>query len=227
MATKSILIVDDDAHIRDVIRYTLEKEDIVVWEAENGVEGYTLFDAHKPDIIILDILMPEMSGLDLCKTIRKTSEVPIIFLSSMDDEIDRIIGFEVGGDDYLAKPFSPRELIARVKVIYKRLLPIHPAEQKILNQGELLIDLNTYQVTWQGQVVVLTSTEFNLLEVFMRYPQKVYTRNELMDADIFKDIITDRTIDSHIRRLRKKLVTLNCPEVIETVHGFGYKLGKF
>lgn len=224
-----ILIIDDDAHIRDVLRYALEAEKLTVLEAENGLVGLDVFKKNQPDIVILDIMMPEMNGLDVCRKIREGSHTPILFLSSRDSEIDRVLGLEMGGDDYLNKPFSPRELIARIKAMLRRLdyqktTPIR-SDDKTLRHGRLSLNTNTYQAILTEQSITLTTTEFNLLHLFIMNPQKVYTRDELIQADIFKDIISDRTIDSHIRRLRQKFTQAGCETVIQTVHGFGYTLG--
>jgi two-component system, OmpR family, response regulator len=230
-----VLIVDDDPHIRDILVYALEKENITVLQAENGQQGLMVAKTQHPDLIVLDVMMPDMNGLDLCRELRKTSPIPILFLSSRDSEIDKIIGLELGGDDYVTKPFSPRELVARVNAMCRRInftrqsdelsridkLPEH----SVLSQGKLTLDSNRYEVQWNSETVNLTATEFNLLQTLLQHPHKVYTRDELIQADIFKDIITDRTIDSHIRRLRQKLAAVNCPNAVETVHGFGYKLG--
>lgn len=226
---RKILIVEDDPHIRDVLRYSFEKEALTVLEAENGLHGLEVFNQHQPDVIILDIMMPEMNGLDMCQILRKSTQTPILFLSSRDDEIDRILGLELGGDDYVAKPFSPRELMARIKVMLRRLeqndTHNNTPTETVLRYADIIMDPVNYQVLWKNTPAILTATEFNLLEVFMRYPEKVYTRDALIQADIFKDIISDRTIDSHIRRLRNKFLKLGCTNIIETVHGFGYKLG--
>jgi two-component system, OmpR family, response regulator len=225
--SRKILIVDDDPHIRDIVRYALEQAGMTVFETENGAEGLQSVARLNPDLIVLDILMPEMDGLTMCRELRKTSETPILFLSSKDDEIDRIIGLEMGGDDYVTKPFSPRELVARVNAILKRRVPVTvPAQTPVvLRVGELVLEVESYRVTWLEKPIALTATEFNLLDTFLRHPNKVYTRDELIQAEIFKDIISDRTIDSHIRRLRGKFSQLGCNTVIETVQGFGYKLG--
>lgn len=228
MPQNTIIIIDDDPHIREVIRYTLEREELKVLEASNGLEGLQKVEKNKPDIIILDIMMPELNGLEMCKRLRKTNETPILFLSSKDDEIDRLIGFEIGGDDYVTKPFSPRELASRIKVMLKRFCNNNskkPLDFKVIKQGCLEMNLENFKVSWQGESIPLTTTEFNLLEVFMSKPQRVFTRDNLIEADIFKDIISDRTIDSHIRRLRKKFEGKSENNIIETVHGFGYQLG--
>lgn len=228
----TVLIVDDDAHIREVVRYALEQAGMTVHEACHGLEGLHKARQLSPNLIVLDILMPEMDGLSVCRELRKTSQTPILFLSSRDEEIDRILGLEMGGDDYLSKPFSPRELVARTKAILKRLLPpvaggetALPHSQDVLHHGELSLCSTTYQAHWRSQPFTLTVTEFHLLRLFLLSPHKVFTRDELVQASVFKDIVSDRTIDSHIRRLRQKCNVAGCETAIETVHGFGYKLG--
>ena len=228
MSTYRVLIVDDDSHIRDVLRYALEKEGLSVIEAENGQVAIEQVKQAKPSMIIMDIMMPGMNGLDACIEIRRSTNTPILFLSSKDSELDRVLGLELGGDDYVVKPFSPRELMARVKVILRRLdsassnVPVTP---QVICRNDLMLDLAGFQAQWKGVGITLTVTEFNLLQTFMQTPNKVFTREMLIETDIFKDIVTDRTIDSHIRRLRKKLTDVGCLNAIETVHGFGYRLG--
>jgi two-component system OmpR family response regulator len=238
MAAKKILIVDDDPSIRDVLRFTLEKSGFAVTETANGAEALVVFPKLTPDLLILDILMPEMDGTDVCREIRKTSTVPIIFLTSLDEEADRIIGLELGGDDYITKPFSPRELLARVKAVLRRF---HAAEsfnpknpdreagaEDIRNHGKLGLNLTRFEVTWDGVPIALTAMEFHLLKALFDHPTKVYSRDELMQKAYDDNIVvTDRTIDSHIRRIRKKFAEHpQCRSVdpVETVHGFGYRL---
>jgi two-component system OmpR family response regulator len=227
--SKHVLIVDDDAHIRDVIRFALEQAGMTVSEASNGEEGLRRIEALRPDLVILDIVMPEMDGLDMCRQLRKQSDLPVLFLSSRDEEIDRILGLELGGDDYLTKPFSPRELVARVNVIFRWLGRYSNAPQAmsspVYQRGGIQLAVESHAARWQDQPVILTATEFALLEIFLRNPNRVYTRDDLIDSDIFRDIISDRTIDSHIRRLRQKFSEAGCNHVVETVHGVGYRLG--
>lgn len=232
LVSRKILVVDDDAHIREVIRFALEKAGMQVWEAPNGRDGLALIGKIQPDLMILDILMPEMDGLEMCRELRKTSELPILFLSSRDDEIDRIIGLEIGGDDYVTKPFSPRELVARVHVILKRLTrPVavpgqnEPQREPVLTHGKVSLDAESHTATWEGRPIALTATEFIMLQTLLRYPNRVYSRDDLMNAYAFDDVVNDRTIDSHIRRLRSKYAAAGAQTVIETVHGVGYKLG--
>lgn len=227
---ETILIADDDGHIREVVSFALNKAGYKTCEAENGRQCLEIFTSRAPDLIILDILMPEMDGTEVCKVIREKSAVPIIFLSSRDDEIDRIVGLELGGDDYLTKPFSPRELVARVKAVLRRMgtTPVIPAKnesRKTLSCGKLHLDQERFQVLWDDQEVALTATEFGLLQTLMAYPGKVYSREELMDrAYDHTALVTDRTIDSHIRKLRSKFKQVD-GEPIQTVRGVGYKLG--
>lgn len=226
--SRKILVVDDDPHIREVIRFALEKAGMSVSEAGNGQEGLRQIQSLQPDLVILDIIMPEMDGLEMCRELRRSSELPILFLSSRDDEIDRIIGLELGGDDYVTKPFSPRELVARVNVILKRLTrEQQPGANtvKVYSHGHVRLEIETHKSFWKDRPVILTATEFNLLEILLRYPGRVYTRDDLIDSDVFSDVVNDRTVDSHIRRLRSKYTEAGGDSVVETVHGVGYKLG--
>lgn len=226
--SKQVLVVDDDAHIREVVRFALEKAGMRVVEAANGREALAQVSQQTPDLVILDIMMPEMDGLETCREIRKTSDLPILFLSSRDDEIDRVLGLEIGGDDYVTKPFSPRELVARVNVMFRwlqRQATPKEAAGSGYRHGLVALDTEAHTVTWQEKPVILTATEFSLLETFLRTPNKVFSRDDLIRNDTFRDIVTDRTVDSHIRRLRKKFAGHGCDNVIETVHGVGYKLG--
>lgn len=224
---KKILIVDDDSHIRDVVAFALEKAGMKTIESSDGREGLRVFGQAQPDMIVLDINMQEMDGLDVCKEIRKTSDVPILFLSSRDEEIDRIIGLELGADDYLTKPFSPRELVARVKSILKRSYPVSSLqdEESICTVGQLTIDPKKHQVFWDQQEVSLTATEFLLLKGMAQQPERVFDRDQIMSMAYDLNInVSDRTIDSHIRHIRQKFATVACDDIIQTVHGVGYKL---
>jgi two-component system, OmpR family, response regulator len=222
---KNILIVDDDAHIREVLHFALEKAGFKVEEADNGKIALEKAQKYQYDCIILDIAMPEMDGLEVCKILRKNSEVPILFLSSHDAEIDRIIGLEIGGDDYVTKPFSPRELVARVNSILKRTKPKLVTTSKILQKGALRIDEDSYSAYWDNIAVALTATEFMLLSTLLQHPEKLFSRDALMDNAYNNIIVSDRTIDSHIRRIRQKFAQFGAENIIETVHGIGYKAG--
>ena len=222
---KHILVADDDLHIREVIRFALEKAGMRITLAEDGREVLDYFKLNTIDLIVLDINMPEFDGLEVCKEIRKTSDIPILFLSSRDDEIDRILGLEIGGDDYVTKPFSPRELVARVNVILKRI-HYHKLENIApnLQHGKLIIYPEQHTATWNNQTVNLTATEFAMVLLFIKQPNRVFSRNLIMSGAYNNIYISDRTIDSHIRHIRQKFAEVGCESLIETVHGVGYKL---
>lgn len=221
-----ILIVDDDPHIREVLHFALSRESYEVIEAENGRQAIELFHKHQPKCLILDIMMPEMEGTEVCKQLRQQSDIPILFLSAKDDEIDRILGLELGGDDYLTKPFSPRELVARVKAVLRRFQGQLDTNnnKSIVENGDLKLDQDQFKVWWKGEEIVFTVTEFGILRTLMGQIGKVYSRQELMDkAYDYHTVVSDRTIDSHIRRIRGKLNKIG-GDPLETVHGVGYKL---
>jgi two-component system, OmpR family, response regulator len=227
-AKGTILVVDDDAHIREVVSFALRQAGFEIVEARDGREALEAFARVRPALLVLDILMPELDGTEVCRELRKTETVPIVFLSSRDDEIDRVLGLELGGDDYVTKPFSPRELVARVRAVLRRHALATPApslpSRNMMEHGRLRLDLDRFEVSWDGQPVVLTVTEFGLLRTLMGYPGKVYSRDELSGgAYDFENLVTERTIDSHVRRIRKKLKGAG-GQAIETVHGLGYKL---
>lgn len=225
--SKRILVADDDAHIRDVIGFALEKSGMQVRQAEDGRRALDAFRADPCDLIVLDINMPEFDGLEVCREIRKQSDVPILFLSSRDDEIDRILGLEIGGDDYVTKPFSPRELVARVNVILRRshTAPKPDASDTRLQHGRLSLFPQQHKVLWDGAAVSLTATEFAMLRLLIRQPLRVFSRDAIMQSAYDNNVyVSDRTIDSHIRHIRQKLAEAGCASVIETVHGVGYQL---
>lgn len=226
-----ILIVDDDPNLREIVRFALEKEGFASVQASDGQQALEMFRSKRPSLVVLDILMPEMDGTDVCREIRKTSDLPVIFLSSKDDELDRVLGLELGGDDYVTKPFSPRELVARVKALLRRANAARVAQAKaaphapeeFMEHGGLKLDLTTFKGYWQEHEVVLTVMEFELLKALMSYPKKVFSRDELMARAYDNTVVSDRTIDSHIRRIRRKFSELGF-DPVETVTGFGYKL---
>ncbi len=229
-----ILIADDDPHIREVVRFALETAGFATAQAADGRETIEQYQAVHPDLVVLDIVMPEMDGTEVCRQIRLQSVTPIIFLSSRDEEVDRIVGLELGGDDYVTKPFSPRELVARVKAVLRRAENIQaagdqaknqPNAEKIIRHGSLEVDVDRFEAHWDGKPVVLTITEFGIVRTLLGYPGKVFTRDELISAAYtYDNIVTDRTIDSHVRRVRRKFAKVGA-DPIETVHGLGYRLG--
>lgn len=229
MTQRQILVVDDDPHIREVISFALQKAEMTVISAENGLQALDKFTDSPADLVVLDINMPEMDGLACCRELRKLSEVPILFLSSRDDEIDRILGLEIGGDDYVTKPFSPRELVARINVILKRTRSIQNVPETIsdnrLVHGKLILDTEQHAVWWGMDDVSLTATEFAILAQFLRYPSRVFSRDSIMSSAYqFNIQVSDRTIDSHIRHIRSKFAAVGCDSIIETLHSVGYKL---
>ena len=228
MSVKEIVIVDDEKHIRETVSFALKKEGFIVSSFSDGKDALAAFEKKLPDLAILDIIMPQMDGLDLCRHIRKISEsVPLIFLSSKDEEFDRIFGLKQGADDYLCKPFSMRELITRIHVLFRRIeLLSHPVDEKdLLRIGELELDIKRFTANWKSSLLDLTVTEFRLLTSLARQPGFVKTRDQLLQEAYPHDTyLSDRTIDCHIKRIRKKIAAVD-PEfsAIETIYGMGYK----
>jgi two-component system, OmpR family, response regulator len=224
-----VLIVDDDPAIRDVLRFALARAGFEVLEAEDGPLALERFAAAAPDLVVLDVMLPGIDGIEVCRALRRESAVPILFLSSKEDEIDRVVGLEIGGDDYIGKPFSPRELVARVKALLRRAAVPAPAAPsapaaRLLRHGKLMLDLDFVRALWDGREVGLTATEFGILRTLLARPGKVYSRDDLMNGAYGIDkVVSDRTIDSHMRRLRAKFAAIGAAPV-ETLHGFGYKL---
>ena len=223
-----ILVVDDDAHIREVICFALEKAGMATVTARDGAQALARFRAEPPSLIVLDIGMPEMDGLEVCRQVRRSSDVPILFLSARDDEVDRVLGLELGADDYVTKPFSPRELVARVGVILKRAARRDaPEPAKPLPRGGLVLDPQRHAAEFQGQELALTATEFAIVLKLLARPGAVFSRDQIMDAAYGGTIhVSDRTIDSHIRNIRSKFAAKGCESAIETVHGVGFRLGR-
>jgi two-component system, OmpR family, response regulator len=220
-----ILVVDDEPHIREVITFALERTGMATLTARNGAEALQMFRRGSIDLIVLDVGMPEMDGLEVCRQVRKTSEVPILFLSARDEEIDRVLGLEIGGDDYVTKPFSPRELVARVNVILKRANGAASGGAP-MSHGPISLDPGRHEVRVNGTPVKLTAVEFAMLEALLARPEFVFTREQLMSAAYRGNIhVADRTIDSHIRNIRAKLAEAGCPETIATIRGIGFRLG--
>jgi two-component system OmpR family response regulator len=220
-----ILIVDDEPHIRDVITFALERAGMTVTSARDGAEALIAWRRHEPELIVLDIGMPERDGLDVCRTIRKTSDVPILFLSARGEEVDRVVGLEIGGDDYVSKPFSPRELVARVKAILKRTAGNAGNRPDVLVRGLLRLDRTAHSATWNAAAVTLTALEFSVLSALMSRPDMVFSREQLIVASHGRDMhVSDRTVDSHVRNIRAKFIAVGGSNVIATVHGVGFRL---
>ncbi|HMB75267.1 MAG TPA: response regulator transcription factor [Kiloniellaceae bacterium] len=224
---KRILIADDDSHIRDVIEYALAAAGFETFSCGDGTSALSLFRTMHPDLIVLDVGMPELDGLQVCREIRKISCCPILFLSARDEEIDRVLGLEIGGDDYVTKPFSPRELVARVNVIFRRSnnKQLVGCEGDILQYGTICLEPATRSVRVEDDELRLTSTEFEILKLLMRQPGVVYSRSDILDQAYPENVhVSDRTIDSHVRNLRAKLRDAGYADAIHTLHGVGFQL---
>jgi two-component system, OmpR family, response regulator len=223
-----ILIADDDPHIRELLSFALAKAGMEVAEAGDGEEALAAVAARAPDLLILDINMPKMDGLEVCRRLRAEGNLPILFLSSRDDEIDRVLGLELGGDDYVVKPFSPREVVARVGAILKRGngAPAPASKAGPVTAGLLRLEPDSWEASWAGTPIPLTATEFQMVALLASAPSKVFSRDNIIDQLHGPGFaITDRTIDSHIRNLRGKFSALGGHDVIETRAGVGYRLG--
>lgn len=229
MNKKRILLVDDEIKILEVVKSYLQKEEFEVHEAVTGTEALEKFNELNPSLIILDLMLPDLSGEEVCQNIRSVSRVPIIMLTAKVEEDSILNGFDIGADDYVTKPFSPKQLVARVMALLRR----SEEDMGLLsnyysyNNDELTIDASTYEVKREGEVINLTSTELNILIAMIKYPNKVFTREELVCKALGEDFEGfDRVIDSHIKNLRRKIERdTRKPQYIKTVHGVGYKFG--
>ena len=228
MARSKILLVDDEPKVCELIKAYLIKDGYDVIVASDGKAAIEQAQRHKSDLILLDLNLPELDGLEVCRTIRKQSNVPIIMLTARDEETDKIVGLELGADDYVTKPFSPRELAARVGAVLRRYREgLKRSEQVVA--GNLILDPEKYEATYLGQPLSLTTAEFKLLSVLARNPGRVYTRLQLMDSAFGESYEGyERTIDAHIKNIRQKISKI-APESsnpLFTVRGVGYKLEK-
>lgn len=223
MAKRKILIIEDDRDIVEMLEYNLQEEGYDTISALNGEQGIKLAEKEQPDLIILDIMLPVMDGFEVCRTLKnndRAAYIPIIILSAKSQETDKVVGLELGADDYVTKPFSPRELIARTRAILRR----GREEQidDIIQRGKIIIDRTRHKVTVAKKEISLTSTEFKLLEFMARRPGAVFSRARILDAVAGQDTIAcDRTVDAHIKSLRHKLGSAK--EYIETIRGAGYR----
>ena len=225
METRRVLLVEDEQSIRDAVAAYLEREGFWVTPAVDGEAALHAFSLHKFDLIVLDLMLPKVSGEEVCAEIREKSDVPIIMLTAKGEVDDRITGLELGADDYLIKPFSPRELIARIKVLLRRSNSSDVPQRDFLKYGDLELDVGGHRAILKGKDIDLTVSEFKLLLVLARYPGRVYSRMELVDKVLGYEFEGyERTIDSHIKNLRSKLGDdPKHPHYISTVHGVGYR----
>lgn len=223
---KTILIVEDEPEIAQLVKHYFEKDGFRTHVAKTGLEALRLAVSERPDMLILDLMLPEMDGLEVCKTLRmkpETAQVPIMMLTAKSEESDTIVGLELGADDYVTKPFSPKSLVARAKALFRRLERTTAQKTTALSYGPLRMDLARHEVVLQGQEVELTAKEFGLLEHFLRHPGRVLTRDVLLNAVWGYDYYgTTRTVDVHVRRLKLKVPILN--DAIISVKSLGYKL---
>ncbi len=220
---KKILVVEDEENIRTLEKLYLQKEGYEPILAATGREALRLFDEQKPDLVILDLMLPELNGEEVCREIRKKSTVPIIMVTAKSDEIQKLEGLEIGADDYVTKPFSPRELIARVKAHLRR--EEMDAEPGAVEIGPFRLDRTAHRVFLEGRELSLTSTEFNLLEFFLTHRGRAYSRSQLLEAVWGEQrYVTPRTVDVHVRRLREQIEEQpDSPRFLTTVRGFGYR----
>ena len=223
MAKNKILIVEDEASLVEVLSYNLQREGYEVAVAKEGHEGLRKAQMQLPDLIILDLMLPGMNGLDICRELRsspRTANISILMLTAKGEETDQVVGFAVGADDYVTKPFSVKVLLQRIQVLLRRSTEPEPAGYLIESSG-IRIDKRAHQVSVKKQPISLTPTEFRLLETLMKQPGRAFTRHDLMDAAVGDTIVLERTIDVHIKSLRRKLGDNG--ERIETVRGVGYR----
>ena len=224
---KHIAVVDDEAALRENVVYALEKEGYQVSAYANGLEAWEAREGGGPDLYVLDILMPRMDGLEFCRRLRgKDCRTPVIFLSSRDEELDRVLGLETGGDDYIGKPFSVRELLARVRAVLRRADGESPGGAPV-EIGPLSLDPGGYRAAWEENELVLTVSEYRLLADLARSAGDVRTRSALYTTAFPEDsYVNERAVDSHIKRIRRKLKAAGAPDsILETVYGLGYRLG--
>jgi len=224
MSQATVLVIDDEKDVIELLRYNLEKGGFEVVAARDGESGLAAASASPPDVILLDVMMPGLDGLGVCRRLReepRTARIPIILLTARAGEADRVVGLELGADDYVVKPFSPRELLARIKALLRRTTAV-AADGEIVRRGDLLVDTGRHEVTWKGKGILLTATEFRILHYLAVRPGRVCSRTDIIDGALGRDVaVTDRTIDVHVTALRRKLGKGG--EFLETIRGFGYR----
>jgi DNA-binding response OmpR family regulator len=229
VSKKKIVIIEDEPDILEVLSYNLKREGYEVHTANDGIRGLALVRQQVPDLVLLDLMLPGMDGVEICSSIKKepaTQGTLIVMVTAKGEESDIVLGLGVGADDYISKPFSPRELVARVKAVLRRgILVERTSSQEFIVQGELTIDSSKHRVTHAGREVKLTATEFKLLHFLATYPGRVFSREQLLSKALGDDVvIVDRNIDVHIRGIRKKMYVE--PPLIETIRGVGYRMAE-
>jgi len=222
-----IVMIEDEPDIVQLVRYNFRKEGFELESFSRGKDGFEHLRRNQPDLVLIDILLPDLDGFEICKRLRaddRLRSVPVIFLTAKGEEIDRVLGLEIGADDYVVKPFSPRELVARVKAVLRRQ---ERATEKaeVVEAGDLVLDSRTQEVTVRGRAVDLSTLEFKLLHFLASHPRRIFNRDRLLDAVWGHDrFVTPRTVDVHIRRLREKIESQsNKPQYLQTVRGSGYR----
>jgi two-component system, OmpR family, alkaline phosphatase synthesis response regulator PhoP len=226
---RQILVVEDEADIRRLVRYNLEQEGYTVLEAADGEEALTLARKQRPHLVVLDLMLPGMNGLEVCRVLRaeeRTAKLPVLMLTARATEVDKVLGLEIGADDYVTKPFSPREVVARVKALLRRAYGADAGRpHEVWERGRLRIDLDGYEAFLDGKPLRLSLREFELLRFFVQNPERAFARGDILDLVWGSDThVEPRTVDVHVRRLRLQIERDDAnPELILTVRGFGYK----
>jgi two-component system phosphate regulon response regulator PhoB len=225
MTVKNILIVEDEKPIRDMIAFGLRRAGFLVREAEDSKEARSQIADARPDLLLVDWMLPDQSGLELTRAIKRnkeTQDLPVILLTARAEEQDKVAGLEGGADDYVTKPFSPRELLARIQAVLRRTSPAAGGEA--IEAGAIRLDLASHRVMAGDQTIALGPTEYRLLQFFMEHPERVYSRSQLLDRVWGGNVyVEERTVDVHIRRLRKALEPYQCDDLVQTVRGSGYR----
>jgi DNA-binding response OmpR family regulator len=222
---QTVLIVEDDSKIVNLLRLYLERDGFAVAAASDGAAGLEAAERLRPDLVILDLMLPRLDGIEVCRRIRAASEVPVLMLTARVDEVDRLLGLSIGADDYVTKPFSPREVVARVRTILRRA--VRPTQARIFRRGPLAMDVDRHHVTVDGREVRLTNVEFRLLQALLEAPERVFSRDALLNRIYANQeaAVVDRAIDVHVGKVREKLGDdPSRPRFIATVRGVGYKL---
>lgn len=229
MAEGKVLVVEDEENLLEALKYNLERDGYTALTASDGERGLTLARQHRPDLVILDIMLPQLDGLEVCRILRRESDMPIIMLTARGEEVDRVVGLELGADDYITKPFSMRELLARLRTVLRRTRSAGHGEplpsREVLTSGDLVVDLASHTVTLAGRELEMKPREFDLLALLVANKGRAFTRDQVLERLWGQDYIGDtRTVDVHIRWIRQKLETVpGSPNRIVTIRGVGYR----